>query len=272
MRIACVQTNVAFNDPAENLRTALAHIETLAAERVDLIVFPEAYLTGYCVSSADEAADIAIPCTSAIFEELQDASDLHKVHLIAGFAENEKGIVRNTAVLVAPDEPRRFYRKTHLPELGLDHFVKPGDDLPVFETPFGKIGILICFDLRAPEPSRILALKGADIIVLPTNWPNGAQVSAELLAPARAVENRVFLASCNRVGDENGFHFIGLSKIIDPSGKILAAASGDSEEVLVADLDLPAARVKRIVTIPGKHETTVFESRRPELYGEISSL
>lgn len=275
MRIACVQSNVVFADPVANAANAIAHLEQVDAQGVEFVVFPEAYLTGYCVDSAEEAARIAIappPLArsggEAPWNDLQSAVDRLNIHLIIGFAEKTESGVGNTAALLTPNEAPRLYRKTHLPELGLDHFVTPGSCLNVFETKFGKIGILICFDLRAPEPARALALQGADLIVLPTNWPNGAQVSAELLAPARAVENKVFLATCDRVGDENGFHFIGLSKIIDPMGNVLASA-GDEEAVLIADLDLGQARNKRNVTVPGKHETTVFESRRPELYGPI---
>ena len=155
-----------------------------------------------------------------------------------------------------------------MPELGYDRYVTTGDDLNVFETKFGKIGIQICFDIRFPEASRILALQGADVIFYPTNWPKGADISADVLAVARAVENKVYVVTANRVGEENGFSFIGKSKIISPSGVILAGAS-NGEEVMVADLDFEISRNKRNITIPGKHETTVFESRRPELYGPI---
>jgi 5-aminopentanamidase len=104
--------------------------------------------------------------------------------------------------------------------------------------------------------------------VLPTNWPEGAEVSAEHISIARAAENRVFLATCDRVGSENGFNFIGRSKIIHPSGRVLAAAGVD-EETLIADVDLSEARQKRTVGIPGKYETEAFQSRRPDLYGTI---
>jgi predicted amidohydrolase len=128
--------------------------------------------------------------------------------------------------------------------------------------------MLICFDVRFPEASRILALKGADIIVLPTNWPKGADISADILCIARAAENKVYVATCNRVGKEKGFEFIGKSKIIDSFGNVIASA-GAEEETIIGDLDFSLSRTKRIVTIPGKHETTIFESRRPELYGPI---
>ncbi len=269
MRVACVQSNVVFNDPVANGHRAVAQLERLAKQGTDLAVFPEAYLTGYCVSSAEEACHIAIELDDESLAMMQGACDRFDIHAVVGFAEKIQGGVSNTAALLTPKEGSRYYRKTHLPELGLDQFVTPGDALAVFETRLGKIGILICFDLRAPEPTRGLALQGADVLVLPTNWPNGAQVSAEVLAVARAVENKIFVATCDRVGTENGFKFIGLSKIIDPFGRVLAFA-GDEEVVIAAELDLEQARNKRIVTIPEKHETTVFESRRPELYGMLT--
>jgi len=263
-----VQTGVVFNDPMANLKAAVGHLERLKSEGVDLVVFPEAFLTGYCVECQADACGIAIGVDHPALLGLREAADRLDLVVVAGFAEAVGDRVRNTAVLLEPDRDPRYYYKTHLPELGLDKFVDAGSALPVFETRLGRIALLICFDLRAPEPARALALQGAEIILLPTNWPVGAEVSADVLAIARAVENRVFLASCNRVGEENGFRFIGRSKIVHPTGKVLAAAE-DDETTLIADVDLVEAREKRIVGIPGKYETTVFESRRPELYGEL---
>ncbi len=268
MRVASVQSNVKFADPAVNAERAAAKLAQLAGEGVDLAVFPEAFLTGYCVSSQDEADALAIYDADPALQRLRKASEEHNILAVAGFAERAGDVVRNAAVLFEPGSLPRYYRKTHLPELGLDKFVQAGDSLPVFDTRLGKIGILICFDLRPPEATRALALRGAELIVLPTNWPVGAEVSADHLAIARAAENRVFVVTCNRVGEENGFRFIGRSKIVHPTGRVLAAA-GDGDETISADLDLAEARQKRTVGIPGKYETEVFASRRPELYGAL---
>lgn len=271
MRLACCQFDVAYGNPAKNAEKAVQALESLALEGVDLAIFPEAFLTGYCVESRGEAWEIAIPRDHGAVECLQECSDRIGIGVVAGFAERGvEGLLYNSALLCEPTCPTRFYRKSHLPELGLDKHVAAGDELPVFETRWGKIGILICFDQRPPEPTRVLSLNGAQLICLPTNWPVGAENSAEIICIARASENRVFYATCNRVGDENGFEFIGRSKIIDVRGQMLASANAD-EQVLIADLNLTDADNKRTVNIPGKYELTVFESRRPELYRDLSA-
>jgi 5-aminopentanamidase len=267
-RIASVQTDVIFNGPAQNTHSIINQLYELAKRGVEIAVFPECVLTGYCVSNPTEAAEIAIPRSDSVFDLLQKAVDATGVVTVLGFAEQAGGVLRNTAALLEAGTPPRYYVKTHLPELGFDKHVEAGDDLPVFETSHGKIGILICFDCRFPEAARALALKGADLIAIPTNWPTGAHVSANVLAVARAAENKVFVATANRVGTENGFDFIGLSKIINPMGQILASAEGQSA-VLVSDADFAESRQKRIVTIHAKYETTVFEARRPELYESL---
>ncbi|MFZ4508292.1 MAG: carbon-nitrogen hydrolase family protein [Fimbriimonas sp.] len=271
MRVASVQAPVVFGDPLANADYAVAQLRELAADGVNLAVFPEAFLTGYCVKTRMDASAIAIPSNHEALTTLQSAVDELGMGVVVGFAENRLHNFFNTAALLLPGAKPQYYRKTHLPELGLDRFVMRGDSLPVFTTPWGQVGILICFDLRPPEAARVLALNGAEVILVPTNWPNGATMAADTLSVARAAENRVYLVSCNRVGEENGFGFIGRSKIVDPLGRILAAAEGD-EQVLVHDLDLAVAREKRTVTIPGEYETTVFQSRRPELYGDLTTV
>jgi len=172
--------------------------------------------------------------------------------------------------MFGPDGLVGVYRKSHLPWLGLDRFVTAGDELKVFDTPLGKIGILICFDIRMPEPARALSLQGADIICLPTNWPDSAQPSSDVICPARTLENHVYLAAANRVGEENGFHFIGRSKIIAPGGHILAALDNTDEGVAIAEVDFEKARAKRVVREEGEYELDLFGARRPELYSDLT--
>jgi 5-aminopentanamidase len=268
MRLACVQSNVFLGNPAWNAEAAEARLAQLSQDKVELAVFPEAYLTGYCFDSAEAASAAAIPRAHSSLVHVRQVADKLGIVTLVGFAEREEAELYNTAALFEPGVEPRYYRKCHLPELGLDHFVGQGNELQVFETKLGRIGILICFDQRLPEPARVLALKGAELICLPTNWPVGAENSADVMCIARAAENRVFYAACNRVGTENGFEFIGRSKIIDPVGKVLASA-GAGEKTILADIDLAEARKKRTVNVPGKYEMSIFASRRTELYGAL---
>lgn len=267
-RLACLQIDVAFRDPIANADRLAVHLTDLARRGVSLAVFPEAFLTGYVVGSPEDARSLAIPADHEAINICRRAVNETGVAAVFGFAEVEGEKLYNTALMMIPGEPDRRYRKTHLPHLGYDRFTLPGNDLPVFDTPWGRIGVLICYDLRPPEPMRTLALQDADLVVLPTNWPVGAETAAKPVSLVRAIENRVFLATCNRVGTEEGTTFIGLSKIIDPKGNVLAEA-GAEESILVADLNLQQAREKVIVNIPGEYEMDLWGSRQPQLYEPI---
>jgi predicted amidohydrolase len=183
--------------------------------------------------------------------------------------EKRNGELRNVAALITPDGNVRTYCKSHLPVLGVDRFVSPGEELPVFDTPVGRIGILICYEWRFPEVARVLALKGAQILAGPTCWPEGARVISELLIPARAAENRVWIVSASRVGSDGKGDYIGKSAILDPEGKTVAQLA-DTEAVLTADIDPGAASGKLLVRKPGEYEIDLFADRKPELYPLIA--
>ena len=139
--------------------------------------------------------------------------------------------------------------------------------MKVFETGVGRIGMNICFDIRMPESARVLTLLGAESIMLPTNWPKGADLVPKYVINARAYENRVNVIAVNRVGKERGFEFIGQSKIVDYSGKTLVEANSLEEEIIFGTIDLDGARKKHIVLVPGEFELPLFKRRRPEFYG-----
>lgn len=278
VRVASVQCNVVYGDPFANAAFAVEKLRNLAAQGVQFIVFPEAFLTGYAVENEAEARRIAIDVRGADADTVDDAHPSviiiqsacreFRVHAVVGFAGSDGQKLYNGAILFEPNGRMRRYVKTHLPELGFDKYVVRGSRLPVFDTALGRIGILICYDIRFPEAARVLGLERADIIAVPTNWPEGAEVSPHYMAPARAAENRLFVVTCNRVGVENGFRFIGKSAIHDITG-LATASAGNEEAVLVADIDIVRARNKRTVVIPGKYETDTFATRYPEIYGRI---
>lgn len=278
-RVAAAQSHVVYGDHAANVSRAVEWIDRAKAEKARLLVLPEAFLTGYTAPDGVEGLRIAVHVEAGddlvvtswdpVLDPLKVAVDAAQVYVVVGFIGRDTFGLYNGAMLLTPNAPPRLYRKTHLPFLGVDRYARPGDRLIIWETDFGKIGPLICFDLRIPEAARTLALMGADLIVLPTNWPNGASVTPRHIAPARAGENKVWLLTCDRVGTEGGFTFIGQSGVYDPFGSEVVKA-GDAEEFICADIDLAVARDKRNVLIPGEYEIDAFATRQPRLYGPLT--
>ena len=268
MRVAVAQIEPKLAEKERNLEACLARLDAAAAEGAELLVLPECALPGYMFDSAEEALPFAEEIPGPSTETLERESRRLGLHVVCGLLERDGDALRNSAVLVGPDGLVGTYRKSHLPFLGVDRFVVPGDELNVYDTPLGRIGIEICYDLRFPEVTRTLALKGADIVAHPTNFPMAARLQTELITVARAAENRVYLLTANRVGKERWGEFCGWSQIVDPFGKRLAEAGETEEALLVADVELEKARDKDYV-IPGEYELYLFGHRRPELYGAL---
>lgn len=270
VQIAVAQIDIAFGDRERNLARMIQVLEESAAKGARLVLFPEAALAGYCYDSLAEARPQAEPIPGPSTQRMAAACRQFRCHAIYGLLEADGDRVFNACVLVGPEGVVGSYRKIHLPFLGVDRFTTPGDrPFAVHEAAGMRIGMNICYDGGFPESSRVLALLGADLIVLPTNWPPGAQCMAGCAVNTRAMENNVFYAACDRVGDERGFPFIGLSKICDPSGRVLAEAAHDREEILHAQIDVAAARQKKIIRRPKLHEIDRMRDRRPEFYGEL---
>ena len=271
IKVAACQIDPKILDLQGNLEKHIQYIKQAAGKGARLIVFPEMSIPGYCYTSWSEMAThgqyIPGPITNALSKVCKDLN----VHVVIGMIEKD-GIgcywgYYNASVLIGPAGILGKYRKTHIPYLGLDRFVRPGDlPYPVIDTPVGKIGLGICYDLRFPEQWRTMAWKGAEILVNITNLPTGADSHPNLLGPTRALENRVFVISCDRVGVERGWEFIGRSQIIDRTGKVLVEASRDKEEIIFATIDPELAREKYIVVKPGEYEIDLFKDRRPDLY------
>ncbi len=235
-----------------------------------LVVFPECATSGYGFSDVESAYAAAEPIPGPTTEALTTLANETGAYAVVGLLERVAGErVYNSAVLVGPEGVVGVYRKAHLPVLGVDRFTLPGGTgFGVWETPLGRVGMAICYDLRFPEALRALALEGAEIVALPTNWPDGSQNAPEFVTRTRALENRIFLLACNRCGEESGFWFFGRSQISDPGGEVLAEA-GDGEELCYAEIEPEAAREKRIVHRAGEFELDTVGDRRPDLYERL---
>jgi 5-aminopentanamidase len=270
-KIALAQIDITFADRERNLARIIEVLAEAATNGAQLVVFPEAALTGYCFDSLVEAREHTEPIPGPSTKRLSGVCRELNTHVIYGLLESDGEKIFNACALVGPDGVVGSYRKIHLPYLGVDRFTTPGDrPFAVHEAAGIRIGMHICYDGGFPESARVMTLLGADLVVLPTNWPPGAECMAGCAVNTRAMENNVYYAACDRVGDERGFHFIGLSKICDPSGRMLAEAAHAREEILYAEIDVEQARQKKIIRVPGLHEIDRLRDRRPEMYTQIT--
>ena len=273
---AVAQTDPVLGKPAENLACIKDILQKAVGKGTQLIVFPECATTGYGFSDLNSAYAVAETIPGPTTDTLSKICRDHTLpeggpYIVLGLLErrSDAQIVYNSAVLIGPDGLVGTYRKAHLPHLGVDRFTTPGDTgFHIWSTPIGRIGLLICYDLRFPEAMRVLALQGADVIALPTNWPDGSQNAPELVTRTRALENRVFILACNRCGEESGFWFFGRSQISDPTGRVMVEV-GAQPATGYAVIDLGLAREKRIVLRPGEFELDTIGDRRPDLYDEL---
>lgn len=266
--IACVQTDVALAQIDHNTDVVIAHLETEAKAGTRLVIFPECMLTGYGFPSPTEASRHALTRDSKPLERVANACSRMNIHACLGFLETDpQGRLFNTAVLTGPTGHLGWYRKAHLPWLGVDRWVTPGDGpWQVHDIGGLRVGMIICYDGSFPEAPRALGLLGADLIILPTNWPEGARTVIDHLVTSRAVENHLYFAACNRIGTESGFRFLGESRIVAPDGSFLAISKDDAPTVLRGPLDASRARKKHLVRVPGAHEIHRMADRRPDLY------
>ncbi len=253
VRVACIQMEPRIGQLEANIADSLARIDAAAATGARLMVLPELASSGYVFETRAEAFALAeeIPNGPASRAWIA-AARRHQCWIVAGIAERVGERLFNSAVLIGPDGHIGSFRKMHL-WAAENLFFEPGDlGFPVYATPIGRIGMLICYDGWFPEAYRLCALQGADIVCVPTNWvPIPGQSPdhppmANVLAMAAAHSNSIFIAAADRVGTERGQPFLGASLIVSYTGwPVAGPASLTHPETIVADLNLSEARRKR---------------------------
>ncbi len=272
MRVSCAQYAVREGDRDHNLERSLHFIRQATAEGADLVILPEFANSGSDPGSRDQALDLAeeVPGGPTV-RAWREEAEASNVCVVVGLLEREGDTLYNSAVLLGPGVLGR-YRKTHLWDKE-KLLYEPGRELPVFDTPLGRIGVLICYDAWFPEAARALALKGAQILCIPSNAPDdwvpetrrrGDLTMLDVHCIAAANANRVFIAAANRVGDG----YLGRSCIVDVTGGVLALAGPEEEEMVSAELDLHRARAeKRLTDLShafGDRNPAAYESRRED--------
>lgn len=261
MKIALYQGPGHINNPVAGFALMAAKAAEAKANGADLLLLPEMYLSGYNIGP-ENAKKFAL--TAEGLAPAQDIAKAHKIAMVFGYPELVGDKVANSAVLIDSEGKTLLnYRKSHLfGDLDRAMFKAVGTDFPIATLNGQKIGLLICYDIEFPEPARLLALAGADIILIPTRQMEPYEQVAKYVIPARAYENQVYIAYANHSGTGDGLDYIGLSSICGPDGKVLAAA-GKGEEIIYATVD------------PTHHAAVrkadpLIADRRPELYAPLA--
>jgi len=241
MKIAVLQMKATPGDPGDNLQHIADAATDAAARGAQCLVVPELAVPGY--GAGADFARLAEPADGPQVRRLQAIAAASGLTVVAGYAEAAGGAVYNAAVAVNGDGPLCRYRKMHLyGDYERDHFRAGVGLAPLFDLGGLKAGLLICYDVEFPETVRHLAAQGADLVLVPTALPSGPLETfiATRIVPARAFENQVFVAYADHAGSDGHFDYAGLSCVIAPDGTDLARADGETETLLIADVD-PAA-------------------------------
>jgi predicted amidohydrolase len=265
-RATIAQWKAELNDVEANREAIIRGIEEAGKAGVQLLIFPELFLTGYNMRNEvfRLAEEIPGESTDIISKAVRNAG----IHLIFGMPEREAEMIYNTALLIDPEGNIGRYRKAMLPNFGPFEeglYYTPGDEFPVFETDLGSIGIEICYDLFYPEISKIYAGKGAEILVNISGSPSISRELFERVLPARAIENGTYMLYSNNIGTQISMVFWGGSRVIGPKGDIIAQGEPFEEGMVLADLkadDLRLARQYR----PTRRDT------RTDILEELSSV
>jgi predicted amidohydrolase len=265
IRVATVQYTPVHGCRQSNLRAITNLIEPVEA---DIIILPELCTSGYFFLSKEELAPLAEDIRSEASTEFQRMAVAKNAIIVAGMAEAAGKLLYNSVFVFRPDgrEPL-VYRKSHLFYKESLVFERGNTGFPVIrdERLDVSVGIMLCYDWRFPEASRVLALEGADIIACPSNLVTDAWIK---VMPARAIENKLFVAVANRAGNETKMGetlvFKGRSALYDPWGEPVAEAGPTGDVVLLSDIDPRLSRDKRFNDF-----NDIFVDRRPELYGAL---
>lgn len=254
LRVACVQLQAHDVDEAEiALQEALEAIDRAAAQKAHLVLLPECTYPGYMLRDWGRGA-ARLAGEQAVVRAVQTFSEKaaqHRCYLAAGLVESEGDTYYNAAILFDPAGKIVGKARKHFLWHFDSNWFSPGSEFGVWETPWGRVGMLICADARIPEVSRALRVKGARIIIDLTNWTSSGRKAATLTNPqveymlrTRALENQVWFVAADKVGiEQDSVVYCGSSCVVSPQGELVARASSDRPEILLAEIpgDMGAA-------------------------------
>ncbi|SHJ90729.1 Carbon-nitrogen hydrolase [Geosporobacter subterraneus DSM 17957] len=259
LKIAAIQIDLAFGDPAVNRLKIKNMIEKASVNGPDVIVLPEMWNTSFSMNNLKDLADREGEPTKSMISEL---SRKYHVNIVAGSIADRYGdkIYNRLYVANRQGEIHSYYDKVHLVRHAReDEYLTAGNTSRIFSIDGIACGAIICYDIRFPELSRALALKGAKILFIPAQWPETRIEHWKALAIARAIENQMYVVAVNRIGSEFKATFPGNSLIVDPWGKVLAESNCE-ETILESEIDIDL--VERI-----RRKVPCFQDRNEAAYG-----
>jgi len=256
--VSIIQFQPALAKPEENIRRLELLFDSVEGSR--LIILPELSNSGYNFNGYKEAYQYSeVIGRTGIFQDFLIARARSKnIFIVSGINEREGDKLYNTAILVGTMGIIGKYRKVHLFMNEKDIFQRGNTGFPVFDLGDFKIGIMICFDYLFPEPWRMMAQKGADLICHPSNLLTG---NAHRCLPGLSLMNRIYIATSNRIGTEGDITFSGCSVFTDPTGRITEMASPDKTEIITTEIDTELSGNKMITA-----RNHVFNDRMPDMY------
>jgi predicted amidohydrolase len=263
MKLALISMRPKLADVKTNIEKMEKQIQKTKA---DLYVFGEMTLTGYPLQ--DEYRDFAEKINGPSIQHMKKLAKKHNCYIVFGmplYDENIDGLIHNSAVMVHPNGKVDTYNKWFLVTFGPFEekiFFDEGEELCLCDTKFGKIGLIICYDIFFPELCKAYSLMGADMIICISASPSNTRKFFELLMPARAIENTVFFTYCNIVGTQEDLVFWGGSQVYDPLTKLLVKAPYFKESVVTCDIDLSKIRYARA-------NRPVLRDIRPDIYQDL---
>ena len=266
IKLALAQISSRRENKRENLRKIEEFTMKAKEQNADLVIFPELSLTGYVLhDQIYELAEIIPGPSTKRIENLAKKTGMHIIFGMPERSEKTKATIFNTAVFVGPNGFIGKFRKMYLPTHSVfeeKRYFRPGYQIAAFNTPIGNIGLFICYDLFFPEVCRLTRLKGAELIVCISASPAVRRNYFEILTAARALENTAFLAYVNLAGVEEGLQFWGGSRLVSPTGDLLAKAKYDEDDLVIGEVDYRDIR-------PAETFIPTLRDLRPELFEKL---
>ncbi len=268
IKVAVAQLELSVNSPETNFAKSKSVIVEAARNGAQLVVLPELANSGYGFNSKEQAFENSWQLDGSELREWKSLVAELNIVLVSGLALIEGNKLRNSSVIIDATGLLGVYHKAHLWGDEPDFFERGGTPPLVIQTQLGMIGTMVCYDVEFPEWVRYAMLEGAQLLAIPTNWPDTGiarkPTPLEVVRiQAAASQNKLAIAACDRTGDENGIHWVSSSVITDSNGVIQSIASSSSEEVIYAEIELPTDDVIG-------PRNAIKADRRTDLYKQFS--